>query len=504
MRSWLEGADVLWALLVVLAVPVAVVVLGEVAERLRQREVPLAGAVTLLRSVVLPLAAGYVILRTLLDRDSGDPIARLVATAAVLTAAVAATIAIRVAVDAIRHRPRTRGRRPPPQVVLALPRLLLVLFTAWLLIDQIWAVDLSRALTALGLGSLIVSFALQPTLSGLASGLLLLGDQPFRTGDWVRVDGIEGRVLDVNWRTTRLVDRNGNVVIFPNAQLASATLVNYDLPSSVTRIVVTLQVAYANPPTRAKEMLLAAARGTPGVLSDPPPRAQISVVDDPLMTYDVHLWIDDYARAPSVRSDFGSLVWYWSERMGVPLPSPAQDLYLWDGPATAAGKVPGREELARRLAVAPALADLPEPELAQLLDGAVARRYARGEPIVRIDADDAALLVLVEGSARLRALGIDGHVRTVLDLGPGEIVAGIGPVAGAAAVEVVAVDDCEVVEVEAHTAGRVVSRVPALAEALEQVGAVRRRRVARLVLAGDDEVVTGITDTARLATEEES
>jgi hypothetical protein len=247
-------------------------------------------------------------------------------------------------------------------------------------------------------------------------------------------------------------------------------------------------------------MLLAAARGTPGVLADPPPRAQISVVDDPLMTYDVHLWIDDYARAPAVRSDFGSLVWYWSERMGVPLPSPAQDLYLWDGPATAAAKTPDREELARRLSVAPALAALPESELAQLLDGAVARRYARGEPIVRVDADDAALLVLVEGAARLRALGVDGRVRTVLELGPGEIVAGIGPVPGAASVEVVAVDDCEVVEVESHTAGRVVSRVPSMADALEQVGAVRRRRVARLVAAPAGELV----DDAGAAPEEDA
>ncbi len=481
MIDWFEGVDVTWAIVIVVGVPIAVVVLGEAAERLRQRNSPLAPAVRLLRSWVLPLGTAYLFLRTLLERGSVDVGGRVLATAVVLTAAAAATIAIRVAVDGIKARPRSGGRRPPPQLVLALPRLLLALVTLWLLLGQIWTVDLSRALTALGIGSLVVSFALQPTLSSLASGLLLLGDQPFRTGDWIRVDSIEGRVLDVNWRTSRLIDRSGNVVIIPNGQLAGATLVNYDLPTSVTRVVVTLQVAYANPPTRAKEMLLAAARSTPGVLADPPPRAQISVVDDPLMTYDVHLWIDDYARAPAVRSDFGSLVWYWSERMGVPLPSPAQDLYLWDGPATAAAKIPDRAELARRVSVAPLLAGLPAAAVDRLLDGAVARRFAVGETVVRVDADAADLVVLHEGRAALIAEDADGARSTVLELTAGEVVGTIGRVAGAASVGVVALEDCEVVVIDAVTAGVVVSQAPELADALEQVGAVRRRRVTRLL-----------------------
>ncbi len=43
------------------------------------------------------------------------------------------------------------------------------------------------------------------------------------------------------------------------------------------------------------------------------------------------MWIEDYSLAPQVEADFGALVWYLSYRHDVPLPNPAQDVYVFDG-----------------------------------------------------------------------------------------------------------------------------------------------------------------------------
>ena len=53
----------------------------------------------------------------------------------------------------------------------------------------------------------------------------------------------------------------------------------------------------------ARSMLVAAAAATPGVLEDPPPTAVVVQIDDPLMGYEVHMWIDDYSIVPRVRSE---------------------------------------------------------------------------------------------------------------------------------------------------------------------------------------------------------
>ncbi len=274
-------------------------------------------------------------LRALFDVDRTNVFLRFLGTAMLLAVAAAVLSAFGVLVTRIADRPRRSGKRAVPRLLLAVPRLAVILVTAWLLLAGIWGVDLSAALTALGVTSLVVSFALQDTLGGIASGFTLLADQPFSAGDWVMSEDVEGRVIDVNWRSTRIEDRNGDLVVIPNGQLSKATIVNYDQPTRLHRVMVPVQIERSAPPTAAKAMLIEAARSTAGVVSDPPPFVFVTNIADPVVDYQAYMWIDDYSIRPRVQADFAALVWYLSYRHGVPLPNPAQDLYLFDGNASA-------------------------------------------------------------------------------------------------------------------------------------------------------------------------
>ena len=329
------NTSVAWTVVVILVVPLLVIGAAELDERLRQRDSPLRGAVSIVRTWALPAFAIWAVLRPVLGRDAHSLGVQSAATALVVALGAAGLHILRIVMARISDRPRRDGTGPVPQLLLALPRILVLLTIVWVLISGVWGVDLSGLLTALGVTSLVVSFALQDTLSGLASGFLLLSDQPFSPGDWISSGDTEGMVIDLNWRTTRIRTRNGDMVIVPNSQLAKANILNYTAPEPLHRVVVELQVAFSNPPTLAKEMLLDAARGTAGVLADPPPNVRVVTIDDPLMGYEVDMWVSDYSVVPRVRSDFGSLVWYQSHRHGVPLPSPAQDLFLHDSAAEA-------------------------------------------------------------------------------------------------------------------------------------------------------------------------
>lgn len=467
-----------WAAVLVLVLPLVIIGAGELEERLRQRDSPLRRSVTIVRTWVVPLFALWALAQVLVDPEERNPAMRLVSSALVLALSVAVLTGLRVLVVAFRDRPRREGRRAVPRLVLAVPRLVVVLVTAWVLVSSIWAVDLSAALTALGVTSLIVSFALQDTLGGLASGFTLLADQPFQPGDWIRVDGTEGRVIDINWRSSRIQTRDGSLVIIPNGVLAKATIVNYDEPTHVHRVVVSLQVAFSNPPNRATDMLLAAARATPGVLAEPRPEVRIVSIDDPLMGYDVHLWIDDFARVPEVRSAFGSLVWYHSHRMGVPLPSPAQDLYLWDGQRVQDAARRDRGSVLGGLASSPLLSQLPAEELDRLADATEAVRFSAGERIC--STGDDALLVVEGGQSRLVVEAGAGDPVPVLSFEPGDVVDLAALDAGdLGRARVVAVSDCDVLLVSADVASGVIARSPDLGAALEQLATSRRTRTLR-------------------------
>ena len=471
-----------WAALLVIVLPLIIIASGEIEERLRQRDSMLRRSVSILRGWVVPLLAAWALATVLFDPGAENPFIRIVESALVIALSASSLTALAVLIGRLRDRPRTEGRRSLPRLVLAMPRLIVLMVTVWMLIAGVWAVDLSGALTALGVTSLVVSFALQDTLGGLASGFTLLADQPFQPGDWISAGDVNGKVLDINWRSSRIMTRDGDLVVVPNGQLAKATITNYDEPSRLHRVVVSLQVAYSNAPTAAKEMLVAAARATPGVLEDPAPSARVVQIDDPLMGYEVHMWIDDFSLAPRVKSDFGSLVWYHSHRMGVPLPSPAQDLYLWDGDKVALQSRPDHASLLHGLRRAALLGQLTDDDLDQLAGAASREQFARDETIMDADGHHT-LAVLERGRARLVLRIAGGSDVPVLDLDAGDVLGFLDTPSGEAApgLAVIAVSDCDVLTLQPDIARSVIGRSPTLTAALEQVSTSRQRRAQRVV-----------------------
>ncbi len=472
----------LWTLAVIVVVPVVVVAAAEWEERLRQAQSPLRPAVLTVRNWVLPFFAAWALLVPVLSLDDDVWLRKVVSTGLVLSVSAACWQVLRVISHLARSRPDSADRRPVPQLVLALPRIGLIIGAGAVILAGIWGVDLSSALAALGVTSLVVSFALQDTLSGLASGVLLLSDRPFKPGDWIRAGDIEGEVMDINWRTSRIRDRNGDMVVVPNSELAGASVVNFTAPQTLHRVVVALQVAFANPPTRAKEMLLDAARSVPGVLVDPAPGVLVTAIDDPLMGYEVTMWVDDYAIAPRVKSDFGALVWYQSHRHNVPLPSPAQDLFIHDPIAEATAAEPTDEDKRNALRTSPLLGQLADADLNGLLPQARLVRYRTGELMIDPETGSRDVMVIVEGRAHFVLLEPGRDEAVVTEVGRGDVVGLLDPHYGENRTVVLrAVTDCEVVVAPADLVGQAGSRNAEIADAFNRLTAQRRRRIQRLV-----------------------
>lgn len=474
MSRIFEDDITLWAALLIVALPVLIIIAGEAQERLRQRGSVLEHPVATIRNWVLPLAAAWALIVLVFEADSESIVVQVLSTALIIATTVASVQILRWAADRARERSLIPGVRRIPELLLTLPRLIVFLVAGWILFDTIWNVDLTGLLAALGVSSLIISLALQPTLSGLASGLLLLADKPFDPGDWIKVEDLEGEVVDISWRTSQIKNRQGDIVVVPNSTLSDATIVNFAEPSQLHRVSVSLQVAYSNPPTRAIEMLLAAARATEGVLEDPAPAVRVVSIDDPLMGYEAQMWIDDYEIAPRVRSDFGALVWYQSHRMDVPLPSPAFDLFHHDPIQEAVDAELSTSDLADRLRLAPVLAPLSDEDLDELAAAAHSETYREGELILQSGSTDRDSYIMWQGRARIVATA---HAGRYIDLGPGEVFGAMSrPSREEDAPAVVALTDCEVVVVDADTAGAVASRNPTVIEALNKIMTLRNRR----------------------------
>ncbi|HEU5320284.1 MAG TPA: mechanosensitive ion channel domain-containing protein [Methylomirabilota bacterium] len=155
-----------------------------------------------------------------------------------------------------------------------------VLIVGFLVLLSSLGIAITPILTALGVGGLAVALALQDSLSNLFAGMHLLADKPIRVGDYVKLsEGVEGYVLDVGWRSTRLRTLANNVVILPNQKVAQSVITNYDLPESRLSVLIQVGVSYGADPDRVQALLVdeatKAAGRVAGLLADPPPFARL-------------------------------------------------------------------------------------------------------------------------------------------------------------------------------------------------------------------------------------
>ena len=153
---------------------------------------------------------------------------------------------------------------------------LVVLVIGLLVLLSSLGVQITPILTALGVGGLAVALALQDTLQNLFAGLHLLADKPIRVGDYVKLaDGVEGRVVDVGWRSTRLRTLSHMEVIVPNHRVAQSIITNYDLPEPRMALALRVSVGYSADPDHVERVLLEETNGAigavPGLLAEPRP-----------------------------------------------------------------------------------------------------------------------------------------------------------------------------------------------------------------------------------------
>jgi potassium efflux system protein len=124
-----------------------------------------------------------------------------------------------------------------------------------------------------------LGFGLQEIFANFVSGLILLFERPIRVGDVVTVGDQSGRVSQIRIRATTVVNWDHRILIIPNKELITKSVLNWTLVNSLTRLVITVSVNHGSDFDRAREILLRAAKECTYVLSDPAPAAAIDKMD---------------------------------------------------------------------------------------------------------------------------------------------------------------------------------------------------------------------------------
>jgi small-conductance mechanosensitive channel/CRP-like cAMP-binding protein len=373
----------------------------------------------------------------------------------------------------------TRGRVPRivQDVVIAL-----VYFVATMGLFGASGVELSSLLTTSALLTAVVGFALQDTLGNVVSGLAIQVKRPFSIGDWVSLDGKPenyGRVVEVNWRATRVVTNENVTVIVPNANIAKGTVLNFSEPTPVVRRSIRVSVTYDVPPSRVEEIALRAMRASPGVLEEPPPECVLSEFGDSGIEYWCRFFIDDFRRRDVLVGGVAARLYYDFLREDIQIPYPIRTVHLHQRGDEQETR--DRERRGQRLAAHFEAIDFLAPLGPEVLRELAARvrtvAYGRGERVVSEGEEGADLFVLERGQVAVTVEG-GAQAREIARLGPGDFFGEMSLMTGEARrATVVALGDVEAVRVDKDSFREVLARSP---HVLDEIGRVLAARQAAL------------------------
>jgi small-conductance mechanosensitive channel len=182
---------------------------------------------------------------------------------------------------------------------------------AVILILLTFEIDVTGIVASLGIGALIIGFALKDMIENWVSGLLLISGKTYRTGDVIRVGNLTGVVTDISLRTTKLKTYDRNEIIIPNSMLLKGEIINLTGGKKETVAHIVFHIDYVFDVEKAKKAIERVLREHPNVVVNEKRRREIRfVVRSKEWTTEIEslFWINDPENEEFIKSKITELI----------------------------------------------------------------------------------------------------------------------------------------------------------------------------------------------------
>lgn len=139
---------------------------------------------------------------------------------------------------------------------------------------NILGIPSASIIAVIGTAGVAIGLALQNSLSNVAGGFLLMITKPFKIGDYIVSNGVEGTVSAISILHTRLDSATNQAIFIPNGLAINATIIN-NSGNETRRVDLTFSISYNEDFARAQEIILDVYNAHDLVLDDPAPQVRM-------------------------------------------------------------------------------------------------------------------------------------------------------------------------------------------------------------------------------------
>ena len=197
---------------------------------------------------------------------------------------------------------------------------------AVLIAASVLELSTSGLIVSLGTMVLAVGLALKDSFASLANGILIIVNKPFRRGDFVSINGIEGKVHNIKLLTIELITFANVKIVMPNNTILNGNVINYSA-LAIRRVDMTFSVAYGSDMDKVEQVLRDIASNHPQVLKSMKTNIYMESHDSSAIKYAVKVWANNGDYQAVLRS-FQRLVYDAFEKEGIKIPFNQLDVHI--------------------------------------------------------------------------------------------------------------------------------------------------------------------------------
>jgi len=204
------------------------------------------------------------------------------------------------------------NERTVPSLLIYFIAFIIYLLAIFGVVAFVFDQKLTSLLATSGVLAMIIGLAVQMNISNIFSGIAINLERSFRIGDWVKIASaikgqiVTGKVVDITWRTTRVMESNGNIISIPNSIASESITVNYDYPDDFLWLELKTSVNHAHDPEQVKKILMDAINTTDGIIAA---KVHFESISDSAADCKVKFQIKNYMKKDSLTDAVWKNIW---------------------------------------------------------------------------------------------------------------------------------------------------------------------------------------------------
>jgi small-conductance mechanosensitive channel/CRP-like cAMP-binding protein len=312
---------------------------------------------------------------------------------------------------------------PPPKLLQNIVTAAIILTIAMAIFGFVLNAPISGLVAGSSVVAAIIGLAVTRMIADVFSGVALSVERSYILGDWLEVEmrsrpgnALVGKVVEVNWRATRLRTKADEIIVIPNSELARTRFINFSAPEKQYRAEVQVPLSHNVSPDRAKRILMAAVLHTAGILKEPKPQVILKKFDPRGVVWCLWFWVEDYSQNVQVTEAVQENVLNHLQVAGIELSYNRVDQRLVPGQEPEQSQNGARAALLKRLDLFTIMGEKLINRIAQAMQR---HEFGDQEFIVSQGEEGASLFVVEEGLVSVLIEDGDGRYKWVAHIPPG-------------------------------------------------------------------------------------